>query len=1177
MGATRGDSSLALFLSPCFSWQSRRVCAQLHPQEYTLARAMGSEAAGLITRLCRLLKQWIRRKNEDIYNKAESTHRWIQWNLGLWRLVDMRTLWLIAVVQVAIVFAVCVRITVATPTYDGPSPPPTIDCPCITNLEEYGIVYKDDTVTVTASGRDYQYPASYGVAKCAAHDVGLPPSCQTVDAATGEFDALANPSWCSHAWCYVKRGNCNVESSVSSYITTATVYYSYEACGFANEFSNFYNAIQPRSPPPAPPSRPPMPPTAPPPPPADPPAPPSSPPAPPAPPPTPPPLVIDDTDLPWRSAYAKSYYRAGLALLCAVGEALLVRNAVKRESRSDLLASVTLALALGLTPLMEAVLWPSRLSLPMWAGAVAVGFSLVFIVIASALYRRFGWRHHMLMGASEPERVLLFHRLLNFHTMLVVDGLLLLACALSVPYELAAVSHLPATVEPNGPYVSLALVVLSGFYLLLLSWAAHKEHRKLTVGSAPIGLFAAGWLLAVAVQKYRSVQHHQALHHSGRSRSLASPEVFGYELTSDVVALYQLSVASAAAAARLALACFSLFLARHVYGKSIRLDGATLSAQRLPAKWLCLPLEIRSALEALFDGRMLDLLFETDDVLETDDFSLEDGEGNGHPDACRSFVQYSPELQILRWSWKEFIHLDQIVDMKLKTRLDSDSLRPEELNYLPGGALASADDAGVHAPIVRERSKTYAEGQFPSPAVCSTSDRSSGSVIKPIERRVVLKRAKTVDMRGPSEWDEEYGAMTSSSGSAVGARASLGRSILRLGAVMALADPHDGDAAVEDEDMDENYLGSGRLAQRASFTRTATEGALVKVGQSVAELNDELIAFSNSIGHFLAQRTRNDLHQREVVLRIRCHARSRERRHKADGRSLRQQTLLLTSRDPKTLEAYYAALSLVLAEYRASRPPLTMHQAIWIRNVFESIDKTDSGFITPSAIPRLLAASNTSMQPTQPDCAPHEHISLLTVQQMIVGLLVAVGTPIRDLFDCYADDGKMSLENWLTFCREEQHEDDDEMTTSLFEAVLTETLASKPPNVADEPVNSATSAPSAEPSATHPLDPATTNERRFLTPLQFHTLLLSERNRAADKRLMAAQEGELSNPMSHYWVASSHNTYLRDEDQLAGRASPDMYRRVLLQGCRSVELDCWDGESGDPIVTHGHTLCERSE
>ena len=63
--------------------------------------------------------------------------------------------------------------------------------------------------------------------------------------------------------------------------------------------------------------------------------------------------------------------------------------------------------------------------------------------------------------------------------------------------------------------------------------------------------------------------------------------------------------------------------------------------------------------------------------------------------------------------------------------------------------------------------------------------------------------------------------------------------------------------------------------------------------------------------------------------------------------------------------------------------------------------------------------------------------------------------------------------------------------------------------------------------------------------------------------------------MSHYWVAASHNTYLQDEDQLAGRSSADMYRRVLLQGCRSVELDCWDGDGGEPMITHGHTLCTK--
>ncbi|TWU73381.1 Phospholipase C [Metarhizium rileyi] len=67
------------------------------------------------------------------------------------------------------------------------------------------------------------------------------------------------------------------------------------------------------------------------------------------------------------------------------------------------------------------------------------------------------------------------------------------------------------------------------------------------------------------------------------------------------------------------------------------------------------------------------------------------------------------------------------------------------------------------------------------------------------------------------------------------------------------------------------------------------------------------------------------------------------------------------------------------------------------------------------------------------------------------------------------------------------------------------------------------------------------------------------------------QEYTLDRPMNEYFISSSHNTYLLGR-QVAGRSSVEGYIRALAQGCRCVEVDCWDGSDGQPQVVHGRTL-----
>ncbi|KAL1499340.1 hypothetical protein AB1Y20_011547 [Prymnesium parvum] len=155
----------------------------------------------------------------------------------------------------------------------------------------------------------------------------------------------------------------------------------------------------------------------------------------------------------------------------------------------------------------------------------------------------------------------------------------------------------------------------------------------------------------------------------------------------------------------------------------------------------------------------------------------------------------------------------------------------------------------------------------------------------------------------------------------------------------------------------------------------------------------------------------------------------------------------------------------------------------------------------------------------------------------VLGLLLTLGyssPAIARLFESYAPTGVMRAAEWRAFVDAEQREYTwrfDARAAAAWQEAL----------------------------------------RDGLTPLHFALLLLHPSNDAVGEPPAVADEASLGSPLAHYWCACSHNSYIIG-DQLTGRSSADAYRRQLLQGCRHLEIDCWDGGT-KPIVTHGNTLC----
>ncbi|KAB1265881.1 1-phosphatidylinositol 4; 5-bisphosphate phosphodiesterase delta-3 [Camelus dromedarius] len=101
----------------------------------------------------------------------------------------------------------------------------------------------------------------------------------------------------------------------------------------------------------------------------------------------------------------------------------------------------------------------------------------------------------------------------------------------------------------------------------------------------------------------------------------------------------------------------------------------------------------------------------------------------------------------------------------------------------------------------------------------------------------------------------------------------------------------------------------------------------------------------------------------------------------------------------------------------------------------------------------------------------------------------------------------------------------------------------------------------------------TAKQHELMTLDGFMMYLLSPEGAALDPAHKCVFQ-DMDQPLAHYFISSSHNTYLTDS-QIGGPSSTEAYVRAFAQGCRCVELDCWEGPGGEPVIYHGHTLTSK--
>ncbi|XP_006168727.1 1-phosphatidylinositol 4,5-bisphosphate phosphodiesterase delta-4 isoform X2 [Tupaia chinensis] len=220
----------------------------------------------------------------------------------------------------------------------------------------------------------------------------------------------------------------------------------------------------------------------------------------------------------------------------------------------------------------------------------------------------------------------------------------------------------------------------------------------------------------------------------------------------------------------------------------------------------------------------------------------------------------------------------------------------------------------------------------------------------------------------------------------------------------------------------------------------------------------------------------------------------------------------------------------------------------WLNDWFQRGDKNQDGRMTFQEVQRLLRLMNVEMDQEYAlslfQAADTSQSETLEGDEFVhFYKALTERAEVQELFESFSADGqKLTLLEFVDFLQEKQKETDHVSDLAL------------------EFINRY------EPSESGKL-------RHVLSMDGFLSYLCSKDGDIFNPACLPIYQ-DMTQPLNHYFINSSHNTYLV-KDQLYGQSSVEGYIRALKRGCRCVEVDIWDGPNGEPIVYHGHTLTSR--